>query len=134
VKRVRFFSQSGERQYVRAQRIWQVLTGYVMFKQDHSDLGKGIITYADLAEILGYDRRAAVTLAAPLGYIHRFCDQNDLPQLNAIVVRSDTGVAGWDDMFPDRDQHLKEQKRVKNYDWFQVRTPTAGTLKNYPFE
>lgn len=109
--KVRFFEQSGERQYARAQRIWQVLVGYVMFKQDQSGMGKGIITYGDLAELLGYDRRAAVTLGAPLGYIHRFCEQNDLPHLNAIVVREDTGIAGWDEMYPDRKRHLEEQKK-----------------------
>lgn len=130
--KVRFFEQSGERQYARAQRIWQVLIGYVMFGQDRSGKGKGIITYGDLAEILGYDRRAAVTLREPLGYIHRFCEQNSLPQLNAVVVREDTGIAGWEDMFPDKKRHLEEQKKVRKYDWFSVRVPQAGTLKNYP--
>ncbi len=129
--KVRFFEQSGERQYARAQRIWQVLVGYVMFKQDLSGMGAGIITYGDLAEILGYDRRAAVTLGAPLGYIHRFCEQNDLPHLNAIVVREDTGIAGWDEMYPDRKRHLEEQKKVRKFDWFRVRVPQAGTLKTY---
>ena len=52
MKTVRFFEQSGERQYARAQRIWQVLTGYVMFKQNMSEKGEGLITYADLAELL----------------------------------------------------------------------------------
>lgn len=131
VKSVRFFEQSGERQYARAQRIWQVLIGYVMFKQNMSGKGPGIITYADLAELLGYERRAAVTLGAPLGYIHRFCEQNDLPHLNAIVVRDDTGIAGWDEMYPDFKRHLREQKRVQEFDWFRVRTPSAGTLKKY---
>lgn len=132
MKSVKFFEQTGERQYARAQRIWQILTGYVMFKQDVSDKGKGIITYADLAQLLGYDRRAGVTLSVPLGYIHRFCEQNELPHLNAIVVMENTGIAGWDEMFPDRERHLKEQKMVKQFDWFTVRTPTAGTFKKYP--
>lgn len=131
MKSVRYFEQSGERQYARAQRIWQVLIGYVMFRQDYSGKGEGIITYGDLAEMLGHDRRAGVTLGGPLGYIHRFCEHNDLPRLNAIVVREDTGVAGWDDMFPNRERHLKEQARVREFDWFRVRTPTAGTFKNY---
>jgi len=131
MKSVKFFEQTGERQYARAQRIWQILIGYVMFEQDLSGKGKGIITYGDLADLLGYDRRAGVTLGGPLGYIHRFCEQNDLPHLNAIVVREDTGIAGWDEMFPDRDRHLKEQKLVQKFDWFTVRTPSAGTLKKY---
>lgn len=131
MKTVRFFEQNGERQYARAQRIWQVLIGYVMFKQDISGKGKGLITYADLAELLGYDRRAGVTLGGPLGYIHRFCEQNDLPHLNAIVVNQDSGIAGWDEMFPDRARHLLEQKLVKQFDWFTVRIPSAGTLKKY---
>lgn len=131
MKSVKYFEQTGERQYARAQRIWQILIGYVMFKQDISDKGKCLITYADLAELLGYDRRAGVTLGGPLGYIHRFCEQNDLPHLNAIVVNQETGIAGWDEMFPDRERHLKEQKQVKQFDWFTVRTPTAGTFKKY---
>lgn len=132
MKTVRFFEQSGERQYARAQRIWQVLTGYVMFKQNMSEKGPGLITYADLAELLGYDRRAGFTLGGPLGYIHRFCEQNDLPYLNVVVVGQETGIANWEEMFPDRARHLQEQKRVKKFDWFTVRTPSAGTFKKYP--
>ena len=132
--KVRFFKQEGERQYVRAQRIWQILIGYVEFKQNISKKGNGIITYGDLAVLLGYNRQAGRTLSAPLGYIHRFCKQNGLPQLNAIVVRKDTDIAGWEEMFPDEKRHKKEQKKVKEYDWFRVRIPTPGAFKNYPYQ
>lgn len=132
--KVRFFKENGDRNYVRAQRIWQVLVGYVKFKQNISGIDEGIITYGDLAALLGYSRQAGRTLAEPLGYIHRFCKHNDLPQLNAIVVRRDTEIAGWEEMFPDEKKHKEEQEKVKEYDWFSVRPPTAGALKSYPYQ
>lgn len=129
---VKFFHTEGERNYVRAQVIWQILIGYVQFKQDISGKGKGLITYGDLADLMGYpDRRAGRTLQQPLGIIFRFCKANDLPYLNAIVVNEDTGIAGWEDMFADEKQHRAEHKRVLSHNWFMVRPPSAGTLKKY---
>lgn len=134
--RVRFFERRGQRECDRAQCIWQVLIGYVVFGLDRSGKGKGIITYGDLAGFLGLEPSAGVTLGDPLGYIHMFCEQNDLPHLNAIVVRKDTvlpgcGIPGPGNLSSNREEHREEWERVLEYDWFRVPTPTAETLNNY---
>ncbi len=129
---VKYFQTEGERNYVRAQVIWQILVAYVQFRQDMSDKGAGLITYGDLAELMGYpDRRAGRTLQQPLGIIFKFCKANKLPYLNAIVVNEETGIAGWEEMFADELQHKQEHKRVLSENWFAVRPPSAGTLKKY---
>lgn len=128
---VNFFEENSERRHALAQHIWQILTEYVMFRQDISSQGKSLIHDADLAELLGYDRQAAITLEAPLRDIHRFCEKNYLPHLNVIVLKQETSLAGRAEMFSNLARYLREQNRVKQFDWFKVRTPTAGTFKEY---
>lgn len=131
MKPVEFSNKSEECQYALAQRIWQILTGYVMFKQDISDEGMGLIHYADLAELLGYDHQASVTLEAPLENIYSFCEQNCLPYLNIVVVKFDNSIARRSEILSNLGWYLREQNRVKQFDWFRVGTPMVRTLKKY---
>lgn len=125
---------TSEQNHVLAHRIWHILTAYVMFKQDTDNKGPGLLTYGTLAEYMGYSRQAARVTIAPLGYVHRFCEATELPQLNAVVLRSDSKIAGWDEMFPSETAHLREQRRVNETDWFQYRVPTPGTFRKFPYE
>lgn len=125
---------SSEQNHVLAHRAWHILTAYVMFKQDFDGKGPGLLTYGTLAEQMGYSRQAARVTIAPLGYIHRFCAGTGVPHLNAVVVRSDSHIAGWDEMFPSEQAHLHEQRRVIDTDWFKYRIPAPGTFRKFPYD
>ncbi len=73
-----------------AQQTWKILAGGVM---SHGQSEKvWTITYGDLAERLGQPPHFAQTLGPPLTEIGEFCLRNNLPPLNVIVVRKDTGM------------------------------------------
>ena len=79
---------------VQAQQIWNILVGFV----GHGCVGKlgqpGLITYGELADKMGYRAEVALTLHDPLTRIAHFCEANDIPYLNAVVVNLATGEAG----------------------------------------
>lgn len=128
---VNFLDENVECRHILAHHIWQILTEYVMFRENISNQGKILIHDADLAELLGYDRQAAITLEEPLRDIHRFCEKNYLPHLNVIVLKQETSLAWRAEIFSNLTRHLREQNRVKQFNWLKVRTPTAGTFKEY---
>lgn len=137
---VRKFETSGEAQAARARWIWQILSGYVAFggRDPYAEhLPPGVMSYRYLREIMGYDHGAEKTLGGPLGYIMRYCEANQLPFLNCIVVRKDRGIAGWEQMFQDQEAHLREQKRVIEfkYQWLNMRAPTTSDFRKIgPYE
>jgi hypothetical protein len=118
----------GDRIYVQAQRIWLVLTGFVSSPiRKPSD--PETITYGELAVAMGMDPRAGVTLGRQLGIVGRFCLDNDLPALNAIVVNAETGFPGDYVVLSPGKTARKEQKAVLVQDWYEVGVPTTSQLR-----
>lgn len=121
------FYKSGDRLYIQAQRIWLILIGFVIWHRN-PDLPP-LITYGQLAEKMGLDPRAGHTLGRQLGIVAEFCASNGLPSLNSIVVTRGTREPG-DGVVYNREKTLSDDQRaVADFDWFQVRPPTTGTLR-----
>ena len=126
----------GDPRYVQAQRVWLILTAHIMMegrwrrRQDRKPRRKELLmTYGDLAQRMGMDRKAGVTLVIPLGIVGEYCRMNDLPTLNSIVVNQDTGVPGDHVLVRDGKTYGEEQREVMRMNWFAYRVPTAGTFR-----
>lgn len=118
----------GDRVFVTAQQMWSILAGFVMWSPDAAK--RGLITYGDLAEKAGYaDRRAGRLIGRQLGVIGEFCLQNDLPALNSIVVRADSGVPGTGVVHNVARTVSEEQEDVLAYNWYIIGVPTTGMLR-----
>ena len=116
----------GDRLYIQAQRIWIVIIAFVMRRRPED---RDTMTYGDVAEAMGLDRRAGHTLGRQLGIIAKFCILNDLPALNAVVVGEKTGVPGEEVLVRHGRSIPEEQADVLEKDWFALRVPTTGTLR-----
>ena len=99
--------QTGDRVYVQAQRIWLILSSHAVLRREIRCNGfpNGLVGYGDLAELMGKDRRAGITLTRQLGIVGHYCLEHELPPLNVIVVKSKHQRA-WGRCRPDpRQQH-----------------------------
>ena len=123
---LRRFSR-GDRVYVQAQRVWLILTCWVM--RNKRGVGDLTFTYGDLAEAMGMDRRAGITLNRALGIVGDLCVLNDLPALNTIVVNEATGVPGDHVVTRPGRSYRQEQRAVFQEDWHTIRPPSTGTLR-----
>jgi hypothetical protein len=102
----------------RAVQAWQILIGLAKNRQ--------IITYRGLSELM-YRKRAAGVLAQMLGHIAYYCEANDLPQLNAIVVGKGRGTPGHD--IPLNPREVDEMReKVYDYDWYDLYPPSEREL------
>ena len=118
-----------ERVHVRAQQAWLILVAWVMEHPNRHGHPEPI-TYGDLAEKMGLDRRAGRTLARQLDLIGKLCLANDLPALNSIVVNDRTGQPGHAVVLaPDRTPR-QEQQQVFAFNWYSVRVPTSNMFRD----
>jgi hypothetical protein len=101
---------------VRAVQAWQILIGHGMNRQT--------ITYAQLGELM-FHRRSHGVLDEILGCILQYCQQNDLPLLNCLVVARETGRPGY--MPPGVDPDA-ERERVYECDWYNILAPSSSNL------
>ena len=126
----------GDRLYVQAQQIWLILSAHAVLrrKEKGDGIGKGLLTYGDLAEFMGKDRKAGITLARQLGIVGRYCLHCGLPPLNVIVVAQDTGRPGSDVVLTPGSSVKKDQKNVLKHRWFKLRPPTIKSLKDVYFD
>jgi hypothetical protein len=117
---------AGDRIYVRAQQVWLILVAFVMSRQEGTPR---TLTYGDLAEKMGYDRRAGVGLGrGPLGIVGEYCLLNNLPTMNSIVVNN-TGFPGDHVLLRGGYTVAQEQEETLGANWFQFRVPTTGTFR-----
>ena len=124
------FYESGDRLYVQAQRIWLILVGFVMQHPQRASSAPPTISYGDLAKLMGAaDGRAGHTLGRQLGIVGEFCLANGLPALNAVVVNQQTRQPGAEVVLQPGNSVLDEQRAVAAYNWYTVRPPTTGTLR-----
>ncbi len=111
----------GDSIHIRAHQVWLILVAYAMF-------GK-TLTYGELATKMGYDTGAARTTIKPLAIIAKYCLDNDIPQLNAIVVTQATGLPGDEVILKGNETSSVAQQRVFRHDWFSLRVPSPGTFR-----
>ena len=114
---------AGARRYEQAHFVWAALSAWVVHR--NGDL----ITYGELAKLLGYEPQAGRTLAEALGVVSLYCLYNDLPPLSCIVVPKNSDTPGWEGMIPAGSTSKKEQIKVWKTNWHLYRTPTPGTFR-----
>jgi hypothetical protein len=120
--------RKGDRVYVQAQQIWIVLTCLVM-RSDRNPRRPFVVTYGDLAEAMGMNRRAGITLGRQLGIVGHLCVMNDLAALNSIVVNDATNEPGDHVVTRPGKTYKQEQAEVMKENWHGIRVPTTGTLR-----
>ena len=129
-KAASFFGE-GDRIWAQAQQIWVVLAGMATAKQVSSETDLPLITYGELAEVLGKPRQAGRTLTRQLWMIGEYCKFNRLPTLNSIVVNQETRLPGHDVVLSSGNTSIaKELRDVASYDWAKVRIPTVATFRD----
>lgn len=117
-----------ERAHVRAQQAWLVLVAGIMgSERDPTD--PYIVSYGDVAEAMGLDRRAGISLRTPLGILGEYCVRNGLPAINSIVVNDRTGRPGDGVVLGAGRSIEEEQAEVMRGEWFSIRVPTTGALR-----
>jgi hypothetical protein len=113
---VRTFSDSSNNPS-RALQVWQILIGKAHNRQT--------ITYIALANMIGYsDARPIPNI---LDHIMRYCVQNDLPSLTALVVNKGTGAPG-DGLTTLKDPDA-DREEVFNFDWYALIPPTPDEFR-----
>ena len=126
--------QKGDRIPVRAQQIWLILTAHAVLKPagkykkkvGWSGWRPGLITFGDIADQMGMNRKAGVTLVRHVALLGYYCQKNDLPPINVIAVNGGDGLLNEHAITtqgPDLDQ-----KAVWEYNWFTLRPPTIREL------
>jgi hypothetical protein len=101
----------------RALQAWLILTSAARFHQT--------LTYAELGELMFNGRRGAGVLAAILGHVAFYCEDHDLPPLNALVVRTDTGESG--DGVPRGGSRVRAS--VFRFRWYDLHPPAPRALR-----
>ena len=124
--------QTGDRVYVQAQRIWLILSSHAVLRREIRCNGfrKGLVGYGDLAELMGKDRRAGITLTRQLGIVGHYCLEHELPPLNVIVVNQNTGEPGADVVLTPGNSIRQDQRKVLRFPWFEMRPPSIKSLKD----
>ena len=122
----------GDRLYVQAQQIWLILSAHAVLRGEESlnGLPQGLLSYGDLAELMGKDRRAGHTLGRQLGIVGYYCLSCKLPPLNVIVVTEREEKPGWRVVWTPGNSVKKDQRRVLKQAWFELRPPTIKALKD----
>ena len=110
----------GDPIHVRAQQVWMILVHHALLKQK--------VTYQTLAVMMGFGPDAARVTIKPVAIVAFFCEAHGLPQLNAIVVRKDSGEPGCH-VILGPDGTSDAQEKVFAFDWLHVRVPTPGTFR-----
>jgi hypothetical protein len=120
---------TGDRQFVQAQQIWEILVAFVSSPIRDSNTPKKI-TYGDLAKCMESKNRrvAPVSLGPSLGIIARYCIMNKLPALNIVAVNKSTNQPGVSVVYYSGDL-VREQKEVYKINWLHFKTPSSGTLR-----
>lgn len=126
--------KKGDRIPVQAQQIWQILVSLLIAnehkKQRNGKVEKVIITYGEVAVLMGNDPRAGHQLGRQLWVIGEYCKAVGLPTLNSIVVRQDTERPGDGVILSDNNTDLEEITDVNQYAWSKIGQPTVGTMRN----
>jgi hypothetical protein len=102
----------------RAVQAWQILVGKAINRQT--------VTYEGLSKLM-YGKEAAGVLAAILGHIAFYCQDNDVPALTTLVLEKGTGKPS--DGIPLEPTRIDEEReKVYQYDWYDVYPPSEIDL------
>jgi hypothetical protein len=102
----------------RAVQAWQILVGMAMNRQT--------ITYKGLSKLM-YGKEAAGVLAAILGHLAFYCEDNNIPPLTALVLGLGPGKPG-DGIPVDPARIDEERENVYQHDWYNICPPSETDL------
>ncbi|WP_156945975.1 hypothetical protein [Roseicyclus elongatus] len=116
-----YFQDRGEEVSWRAIQLWPILAAAAVFKPEEQGLSAGLISYTEAGRWIGLP---AFGLSRPLGIIGMICEHEQLPRLNAIVVKKNsTNVPGSGVILAPENDYSEEQSNVLAYEWFSVGVP-----------
>lgn len=125
--------QRGDSIPKQTQQMWHVLASIAVLKPDNKKYTggwrAGLVTYGALAELMGKPRRAGVTFTRQLGIIGKYCEENGLPALNAIVISGRWGEPGEYVLLAKSDDVQAEIEMVLEEAWLSIRPPTINQLR-----
>lgn len=102
----------------RAVQAWMILVGMAMNRQT--------TTCAGLSNLM-YNKETAAGLGNILGHIACYCDDNELPRLNILVVGKNCGTPeGTDPLDPNEIDAIREAVYATN--WYDIVPPNAEDL------
>lgn len=101
---------------VHASRAWPLLT--------FAARNRHVFSYEELGEHLGLP---TIAVGHALGPIYRYCQAKELPLLNLIVVRKDSGKPENDEF--DKYDIPNEQAKIFSYKWFNTDNHAASVPK-----
>ena len=102
----------------RAVQAWQILVGKAINRQT--------VTYEGLSKLMD-GKEAAGVLAAILGHIAFYCQDNDVPALTTLVLEKGTGKPS--DGIPLEPTRIDEEReKVYQYDCYDVYPPSEIDL------
>lgn len=119
--------ERGDRRHVRVQQVWNILVALAVAHRNGWSK-KSDLTYPDLAELMGYDRRAGRTLGPHLGTIGKICIDNQLPCLNSLVRHVD-GTTAPELLIYKKQRPAQARAEALKFDWLSVRTPSPATFR-----
>jgi len=119
------FTPGDTRRYEQAHMIWFILSGYIHANRRDETF----ITYGELAELMGYGRRARRGLREALVLVSLYSLYNKLPPTSVIVVNQDTEEPGFQGMLRSGYTLADEQKAVFATNWYRFRVPSPGTFR-----
>lgn len=125
VPELKEFTPGDTRRYEQAHMIWFILSGYIYANKQSGRF----ITYGQLAELMGYGRRAGRGLREALGLVSLYSLYNGLPPMSVIVVNQETEEPGFKEMIRKGRSLAQEQNAVFECDWFKYRVPSPGTFR-----
>lgn len=110
----------------KASWAFQIIAPWAVWKmQDDKvlDLEPGLITYGRLAEEMDLDPRAGRSLRHALAQIDHFCQLNNIPALNSLVVNRETKKAG--SGIPSSDKRTVREALDHNWLFYRFPSPSA---------
>ena len=124
--------EMGDRLYVQAQQIWLILSAHAVLRGEErlNGLPKGLLSYSDLAELMGRGRTGRRFLGRQLGIVGHYCLSRNLPPLNVIVITEKEEQPGLRVVWAPGSSVKRDQRRVLKYPWFELRPPTIKALKD----
>ena len=115
---MRYYKDGPDNRFWCATQAWLILVGKAM----HGE----VMTYTELSEAMDWSDARHVNRC--LGPIWGYCELNEFPPLNDLVVGMNDNRPGHKEEEP-LDLIMSERKRVHGFDWYKVVPPSPETLE-----
>jgi len=106
--------------YQRAAQFWSLLVLAARTQQ--------LLSYKSVEKMTGIPQQGQ---AGYLGLIQRYCERQDIPRLNVLVI-NEKGLPGlgFHGNFEDQVEIFRQQASVFVFDWFKIDPPTPEQFED----